>query len=254
MSSFRRLISSRANAALSTGPRTEAGKRRSSQNAFRHGCRSRRNVIPENESRQEFDNLLPEFLSCFRPRNPPELAFVQQMAASCWRLGLLRAIEFRKWNEAFAAQSLDSHHTNIGRITAAFESLVNVPGFAILFRYEATQDLNFHRAFQKLQALRKPTNILQKPAVLLPDSTVILRQTQPEKARVGAQPGNQQRSCTIEATLDSLYVSAPSPRIPPRLHPPASPIPPAAPLDRQQPWAHPRLNSNPQPEGCRRLA
>ena len=47
MSSFRRIISSRANGALSAGPKTDAGKRRSSQNARRHGCRSRTFLCPK---------------------------------------------------------------------------------------------------------------------------------------------------------------------------------------------------------------
>jgi hypothetical protein len=132
VSSFRRIIGSRANAALSTRPLTEAGKRRSSQNAFRHGCRSRsRLVIPEdNPSRQEFDDHLPGFLSCFQPRNPAERACANQMVVAKLPPRNLLAAETRKFTETIAAQSADPRRADQTSITEAFLSLVSVPGFA----------------------------------------------------------------------------------------------------------------------------
>ena len=106
--SFRRLISSRANAKRSTGPRTVAGKRRSSQNALRHGCRSGNLVIPDDQSRRDLDNLLQSYLSCFKPRNPAERACIDQMAAAKWRQRCLLATENRMLTEAIASQPYPS--------------------------------------------------------------------------------------------------------------------------------------------------
>ena len=156
MSSFRRKISSRANAALSTGPRTPAGKRRSSQNALRHGCRSRRLVIPDPEARQDFDNLLQHYLSRVQPRNPLERASVDQMVAAQWRMCSLRAIETRMLAEAVASQPPGLQDQDaLTRTADAFLSLLRVPGFAVLSRYETTQDLNFYRALRNLLDQRR---------------------------------------------------------------------------------------------------
>jgi hypothetical protein len=151
VTSFRRKISSKANAALSTGPRTEAGKRRSSLNALRHGGRSTHLVIPDEESRREFDKLLQSHLSQLHPRTPAERACVQEMVAATWRLHCVRATETRMLNEAIAAQVPGDPQTGI---TDAFQRLINVPGFAILSRYETTRQMNFDRA---LRNLRRPT-------------------------------------------------------------------------------------------------
>ena len=203
MSSFRRIISSRANAALSTGPRTPAGKRRSSRNAIRHGCRARTPVILlENESRQDFDNLLQGYLFRFQPRNPLERACVDKMAAAQWVQTRLCALQTRMLTEAITSQPPGDDLT---RTADAFLSLLTVPGFVVLSRYETTQDLNFRRAYRNLQDLRR------------------------RKAEPQGQPGNPQpadpgqdaptakrdvenKICTNEATLGFLYAfGAPHP-------------------------------------------
>ena len=158
MSSSRTLISSRVNAALSTGLRTGAGKRRPSQNTFRHDCRSRRIVIPENQPRHEFDHLLHEHLSFFQPRNLIERASVGQMTVSQCRMRALRTLETCKMNEAIAAQPPAPNFT---RTTAAFQRLASVPGFAILYRYETAQDLNLYRALHPFLDLRRHRETLQ---------------------------------------------------------------------------------------------
>jgi len=71
---LRRLISSRANAAKSTGPKSTAGKRRSSLNALRNGFRSQ-TVVLENESAPRFSTPFskPTFHASNRatPANSP---------------------------------------------------------------------------------------------------------------------------------------------------------------------------------------
>jgi hypothetical protein len=164
VSSFRRLISSRANAALSTGPRTEAGKRRSSQNALRHGFRSRCAVILESESPQEFDALRQRFLSYFQPRSPLEHACVIQMAIARWHQRRLSALETKMWNDALAAQTTGAPPT---RTLAAFLALCATPGFAALSRYEATCHQSFARALRlllNLSRIRPLSSALVQPA------------------------------------------------------------------------------------------
>jgi len=158
VSSFRRIVSSRANAAHSTGPKTAAGKRRSSQNALRHGFRSQRPpVILENESSHDFDTLLQDHVSQFQPRDPRERACVDRMATAQWRKRRLRTIENRMWRDALASEPpADEFHNEIDRSAAAFSTLCCTPGFAVLSRYDGALQQSFQHAFRDLRSLRTP--------------------------------------------------------------------------------------------------
>ena len=56
MTSNDQIAANRANSELSTGPRTEEGKARSSQNSLKHGAFSKSILLP-GESQEEFDAL-----------------------------------------------------------------------------------------------------------------------------------------------------------------------------------------------------
>jgi hypothetical protein len=82
----------RANALRSTGPRTAAGKQRSSQNALSHGLTSRSPVLatedPANyqrHCRQLFDEYLPA--------TPTETHLTQELADTAWRLNRIPILE-----------------------------------------------------------------------------------------------------------------------------------------------------------------
>jgi hypothetical protein len=87
--SERKASANRANAQRSTGPRTAAGKTRSSLNALRHGILARAafNVTIEGEERRaEFDALVAGFAQEYQPRTITEHLTVQQLAGCYWRL------------------------------------------------------------------------------------------------------------------------------------------------------------------------
>jgi hypothetical protein len=75
----------RINAEKSTGPLTDEGKQRSSQNALKHGLLAKRSVIP-GEDPAEFDALVTWFENTFNPSNAYEASLVRQMADAGWRL------------------------------------------------------------------------------------------------------------------------------------------------------------------------
>ena len=83
---------SRENAKHSTGPRTEEGKQRSSQNALKHGLLAKRTVIP-GEDPAEFDAHLTRFQETFNPSNAYEAGLVRQMADADWRLLRINHLE-----------------------------------------------------------------------------------------------------------------------------------------------------------------
>ena len=196
MSSFRRRIGSRPNAALSTGPRTTAGKPRSSRNAIRHGCRSRTPaILLESESRQDFDTLLQVYLSRFQPCNPLERASVDRMAAAQWLKTRLCALETCMLNAAIDSPPPGDDLTTTAN---AFRTLLSVPGFFVLSRRALRDFQNLRR--RKAGRREQPVNPLTG---------------KPEPTLSSAKRDLENKICTNEATLCFLYHESGSRRCPP---------------------------------------
>src|SRR6202035_1252509 len=81
-----------ANACLSTGPRTEEGKARSSQNARKHGLTAAQFVIAA-EDRDEFEESLAELQADVRPQGALQQILSHQLAESAWNLRRVRRME-----------------------------------------------------------------------------------------------------------------------------------------------------------------
>jgi len=82
----------RTNAQLSTGPRTQAGKQRSSLNALRHGLTARTAVLPTEDS-AAFELHIQQFLDEYKPATPTETQLVHEMANTAWRLNRIPFLE-----------------------------------------------------------------------------------------------------------------------------------------------------------------
>jgi hypothetical protein len=82
----------RRNAQLSTGPRTEIGKKTSSLNALRHGLTSRIVVLPT-EDLAAYQNFSAEFLVDLAPATFAERQFAQTIIDTQWRLNRVRTLE-----------------------------------------------------------------------------------------------------------------------------------------------------------------
>lgn len=88
-----------------TGPRTELGKQRSSQNARRHGIFSHA-ILIKSESRQEFDSLRLGLYEALEPQGALEELLVDKLASLSWRYRRLLLAEtgeirsqFLKWSQ-----------------------------------------------------------------------------------------------------------------------------------------------------------
>ncbi len=87
--SERKASANRANAQRSTGPRTPAGKARSSLNALRHGILAKAAFnlkIDGAECRAEFEAIVAGLAQEFQPRTMSDHLMVQQLAGCYWRL------------------------------------------------------------------------------------------------------------------------------------------------------------------------
>lgn len=92
MAAAAQITANRINAESCTGPKTDAGKERSSQNALKHGLFSRQVVLPH-ESQEEYDAMLAELADHYRPVGIQEATIVREVADNHWKLERARRVE-----------------------------------------------------------------------------------------------------------------------------------------------------------------
>jgi hypothetical protein len=92
MTSFRQIEANRRNAQLSTGPVTEEGKRRSRQNAIRHGLTAE-TVIDALEDAEDYAAFEMAVTADHDAQSAVERELVLRLASLLWRLRRATAIE-----------------------------------------------------------------------------------------------------------------------------------------------------------------
>ena len=94
----------RANAQHSTGPRTEAGKKRSSLNALRHGLTGHVIVLPSDDL-TAYQAHVQSIFDQFQPQGPFEKDLVQTLADLKWRLERIFTLEENLLTHGFTEHS-----------------------------------------------------------------------------------------------------------------------------------------------------
>ena len=84
MASEKSRVANRTNAKQSSGPKSSAGKARSSQNARAHGVLSA-GLLLKNEDPADYDQLFQSLVEDMRPHGTLELIHVERIAAAVWR-------------------------------------------------------------------------------------------------------------------------------------------------------------------------
>jgi len=92
MSTENQIEANRANAQLSTGPRTEEGKAKSSLNAVRTGLTGR-TVLLSSDDVAAYRHLVERLLDQYRPDGDEESTLVQSIADTEWRLLRIPSLE-----------------------------------------------------------------------------------------------------------------------------------------------------------------
>ena len=153
----------RANARRSTGPRTAAGKAKSSQNALKHGLRAQITVLPD-ENVDDFCVLVDELEDQFQPETAIEWTLLRQLADAEWRMRRVPCLEAgliaAKINESLLYYDNypdrlpdDPAEADLVVIGAAAASDANRGDtFSKLSRYEARLS---HRYFKALEHLNR---------------------------------------------------------------------------------------------------
>jgi hypothetical protein len=129
-----------ANARLSTGPRTDDGKARSSQNARKHGLTAAQLVIAA-EDRNEFEDLLAQFQIDIQPQGALQQMLFDQLVAAAWNLRRIRRMEAEL--TASAQSYLDI--LDNPELTAKLDRLA---------RHQTRFERSFHRSLRELKSLQ----------------------------------------------------------------------------------------------------
>ena len=98
--SERRLAANRANAQLSTGPRTVAGKAISSLNAVKTGLCGRAVLLADEEEARAYREHVKRVVTWWAPDNVEEHALVQSLADTQWRLESIPGLESALYAQA----------------------------------------------------------------------------------------------------------------------------------------------------------
>lgn len=85
MATEKQIAANRANALLSTGPRTYSGRESSKLNALRHGMTAK-TLILRNEKEMDFDDFAAEMMKTLAPVGVLETEFVNRIVMCLWRL------------------------------------------------------------------------------------------------------------------------------------------------------------------------
>ena len=92
MASAAQIAASRVNGALSHGPASEQGKATSSLNALKTGLTGRTVLLPS-EDAALYEAHLAQFQQRYQPVGDQELALVQSLADTEWRLARIPSLE-----------------------------------------------------------------------------------------------------------------------------------------------------------------
>ena len=121
MSTYHQIAANRANARLSTGPRTADGKARSAPNNLRHGLASGRLII-SGENPADFDELVEGLRAEYNPATPTEDHLILKNGAAFLVVSTRHLLQ----NDAFFAGYTPDK-------------------LALLLRYQTSNDRGYHQ-------------------------------------------------------------------------------------------------------------
>ena len=209
------IAANRANAKLSTGPRTPEGKARSSQNARKHIFNPNAFPVVRLEEIDEVDRLRSDAIAAYKPVNSQETFAVERIALA--QQALLRA---ERLHSGMFTICLNETVTDDGRpITAINPILVNddfqicraqnrnfllaegfnrlftkSPAFTQFLRYQAQAERLYRRAIEEFDRLRKLRDELTNEPEDIPqpaESELLTDvKTNPDEAAAAAPPAH----------------------------------------------------------------
>jgi hypothetical protein len=159
MASPAQIFANRENAQLSTGPRTEAGKRTSSRNSTRHGLTGTQIVMP-GEDASAYEELRQGMHESYQPANEPERVLVDQISANSWRLMRAQRVE-----TAVLAKLAEGAEDPDAAIAAAF--LEKPKDLERVQRYVTAAERAYYKSMSELSKLQKERAAAEREAAMM---------------------------------------------------------------------------------------
>lgn len=182
----------RRNGAKSNGPKTAAGKSRSSMNGLKHGLRAKTLVLPF-EDAQAFESLKSAFLTRFQPNDDTEAVLVNQLIATSWRLERFLNIETHLLGiavldaEEYIEENFDIAD-NDDRLAVAFRRACEHPSLIHLHRQINLLHRQFDRILQTFLKLKNATSEPKQQSTPFPINNIQSTPQEPNHAPTPAKP------------------------------------------------------------------
>ena len=142
----RRAAVNRDNAQHSTGPRTDAGKRRSSLNSLGHGLTAASPVLPTAD-RAAYEDHRRGLFDEYKPATPTESQLVQELADTSWRLNRIPLLEADVLARALPPADAEQEVT--------FDILDAHRIVATLGLYSSRLSRQFHKSLEQLRDIQE---------------------------------------------------------------------------------------------------
>jgi hypothetical protein len=217
------IAANRANAARSTGPKTEDGKARSRGNALKHGLTGDGVVLPDADA-AEVERLSRAFRSEMKAPGEAGQILAHRMAVLAVRMDrssdqamATLAERARQAREDFEApEGLDADQVERLRASAAARAMFDPSKEATLARkYEAAAERGFYRALKELRQLKKESSPGQDQ--VSSPASVVAAEARSSMARLGS---------FLQGEMPARPVSAPP--VPTPRPTPSKPLPVAS--------------------------
>jgi hypothetical protein len=151
MSSAAQIAANQANARLSTGPATAAGKAASARNALRHGFRSQ-TVLLSSDDPAEYQALLDRLHAEFLPTDLTAERCLREMADAEWRLR--RSRTHQEFMIAAKVKDVFAANPNLSPIECEIEAQTQLLTQSAYFRELRAWEAKFERQYDRAAKAR----------------------------------------------------------------------------------------------------
>ncbi len=192
MATAAQIAANRKNAARSTGPRTESGKKSSARNAVSHGLCSSEFVVRAGEE-DYFQQFFAGLESDLQPQSPIEHELFLQVAHAAWTLRRCHAVE------PTLSQSPEVDPLAVAK---------NVAALKVIDTYIRRAERTFHRALKELRAIQSERRFRAEAcpnsATIQDDSPLVSYREFLKPARTQAAQGRTEEVEKFRRHLNSL--------------------------------------------------
>jgi hypothetical protein len=196
--SEKQLNANRRNAQLSTGPRTEEGKARSSMNGFKHEWLGLSTIMTEEDSEAMFE-FVRAYIMDLDPRGAVEIQLSRTLAMDNWRLNRIKAVEENIFAWGYEVDPGMKCHAKVVQVENAFTHVTSYLAHADKINKISLYESRLNRI------IARNTELLNKR-----QADRRSRLAQPDPAPEAAEPLTQTATAAAATTSEPAAKSIPN--------------------------------------------